>query len=164
MVASASLSFAAASDGVSPIGGVEGPKFFPALEGGVPGSYGVQLYSSAVASEVPELVEGVGGALGYVYKHVLNGFQATLSEEQAEALSRDPRVKSVGQERYLRDQTSSTQPYCYSTFGTDDRTTFPDLPSSGLPIAQQDVDCFDSDPASNDCVDNWGPDHCCPNV
>lgn len=131
-------------------------RFFPARENGVPGSYGVTLLRP-VASSTPELLVGtVGGRLGYVYRFVLNGFEAELSENQAERLARHPLVKSVVQETYLHDQVSYTLPHCYEGFDTNTRA-LPPLPGPGNPVPQQTLDCADPAPGG-DCIDNWGVD------
>ena len=131
-------------------------RFFPARDNGVPGSYGVTLLRP-VASSTPELLVGtVGGRLGYIYRFVLNGFEAELTEYQAERLARHPLVKSVVQETYLRDQVSYTLPHCYEDFDTNTRT-LPPLPGPGNPVPQQTLDCADPAPGG-DCIDNWGVD------
>lgn len=144
--------------------GVEGAaavKFFPALENGVPGHYGVSLFAAPTASAVPELLVGsVGGVLGYVYRYAIVGFQAELSELQAEQLSRHPLVQRVIQERYLEDSISYVYPHCYadSDNETDPNTDpFPPLPAgNGLPVEQEMV-CSDPAPGGN-CYSNWGLD------
>jgi subtilisin family serine protease len=141
--------------------GAAAVKFFPALENGVPGHYGVSLYAAPTASEVPELLVGsVGGILGYVYRYAIVGFQAELSEIQAERLSRHPLVKRVIQERFLEAPISYVYPHCYadSDNETDPNTDpFPPLPAgNGLPV-EQDMVC--SNPAPNgNCYSNWGLD------
>lgn len=141
--------------------GAAAVKFFPALENGVPGHYGVSLYVAPTASAVPELLVGsVGGVLGYVYKYAIVGFQAELSELQAERLSRHPLVKRVIQERYLEDPLSYVYPHCYTDLDneTDPNTDpFPPLPvGDGLPVEQEMV-CTDPAPDGN-CFTNWGLD------
>ncbi len=98
----------------------------------------------------------LGGRLGYVYRRVLNGFEAELTEYQAERLARHPLVKSVVQETYLYDQVSYTLPHCYEDFDTNTRT-LPPLPGPGNPAPQQTLDCADPAPGG-DCIDNWGVD------
>lgn len=131
-------------------------KFFRASEDGVPGSYGVVLFARPTASAEAELVASVGGKLGYIYQHVLNGFQAELTDYQAERLSRHPWVKSVVQEKFLRNAVSYTMPHCYEDFDTNSRT-LPALPGPGTPVPQQPLDCQDPAPGG-DCIDNWGID------
>lgn len=131
-------------------------KFFPASENGVPGRYGVALMLGQTASAAPELVWSVGGRLGYIYRHIFNGFEADLTEYQAERLSRHPWVKNVVQERYLDDPLSYTLPHCYVDFDTNTRT-LPPLPAPGDPVPQQSLDCADPAPGG-DCIDNWGID------
>ncbi|MEO8195297.1 MAG: S8 family serine peptidase [Thermoanaerobaculia bacterium] len=144
--------------------GVEGAaavKFFPALENGVPGHYGVSLYSAPTASAVPELLVGsVGGILGYVYRYAILGFQAELSEFQAAQLSRHPLVKRVIQERYLEDSISYVYPHCYTDLDneTDPNTDpFPPLPAENGPPVEQEMVCSDPAPSGN-CYGNWGLD------
>src|SRR6187397_681792 len=69
-------------------------KFISAPAGGVPGSYGVSLFAVPAASAAAELVRSVGGNLQYIYQYALNGFQAELSEEQAQTLAQSPLVES----------------------------------------------------------------------
>jgi subtilisin family serine protease len=131
-------------------------KFFPAATNGVPRSYGIVLSAASTASAEAKLAGSVGGRLGYIYRYVLNGFQAELSEYQAELLSRDPSVKSVVQETYLNDPVSYTLPHCYEDFDTNTRS-LPPLPGAGDPVPQQILDCDDPAPGG-DCIDNWGVD------
>lgn len=131
-------------------------KFFPASENGVPGRYGVALMLGQTASAAPELVSSVGGRLGYIYRHIFNGFEADLTEYQAERLSRHPWVKNVIQERYIENPVSYTLPNCYLDFDTNTRT-LPPLPGPGDPVPQQTLDCADPAPGG-DCIDNWGID------
>ncbi len=136
--------------------GQAGEKFFPARANGVPKSYGVTLLRP-VASSTPEILIGaVGGRLGYVYRRVLNGFEAELSEWQAERLARHPLVKNVVQETYLEDPVSYTLPHCYEDFDTNTRA-LPPLPGPGNPVPQQALSCADPAPGG-DCIDNWGID------
>jgi len=131
-------------------------KLFRASENGVPGSYGVALFARPTASAEAELVSSVGGELEYVYQHAFIGFQARLTDYQAERLSRHPWVKSVIQEKYLTDPVSYTLPHCYLDFDTNART-LPPLPGPGNPVRQQALDCADPAPGG-DCIDNWGLD------
>jgi len=125
-------------------------KFFPASANGVPGRYGVALMLGQTASAAPELVGSVGGRLGYIYRHIFNGFEAELTESQALRLSRHPWVKSVVQERYLDDPVSYTLPHCYQGFDTNVRP-LPPLPGPGDPVPQQSLDCADPAPGG-DCI------------
>jgi subtilisin family serine protease len=122
----------------------------------VPGSYGIVLSARPTASAEAQLVASVGGRLGYIYRYALNGFQAELTEHQAELLSRHPLVKSVVQERYLVNPVSYVLPHCYSDFDTNTRP-LPPLPGPGNPVQQQILDCDDPAPGG-DCIDNWGID------
>jgi hypothetical protein len=122
----------------------------------VPGSYGIVLSARPTASAEAQLVASVGGRLGYIYRHVLNGFQAELTAYQAERLSRHPWVESVVQETYLTDPVSYTLPDCYLDFDTNSRP-LPPLPGPGDPVPQQTLDCSDPAPGG-DCIDNWGVD------
>lgn len=154
-------------------------KFFPATENGVPGQYGVTLLgptassspellseTGAAADELAsrtstaeELVASVGGKLGYVYRHVLNGFEAMLSDYQAERLSLHPMVKRVVQETFLRDPLSDALPHCYEGYDFNTRPSLPPLPNSSNPVRQQAIDCADPIPGPmGDCIDNWGID------
>lgn len=131
-------------------------KLFPATENGVPSQYGVTLFAVPAASAAAELVWSVGGELGYVYRHILNGFEAELSEEQAAELAEHSWVESVVQETYLDEPLSVTLPHCYSAFDTNTRP-LPPLPGPGNPVPQQTQDCLDPAPGG-DCIDNWGLD------
>ena len=42
------------------------------------------------------------GKIGYVYRYALKGYSTTLSEDEAEALERDPRVEFVNRDRRAR--------------------------------------------------------------
>ncbi|MEO8276254.1 MAG: S8 family serine peptidase [Thermoanaerobaculia bacterium] len=131
-------------------------KFFPALEGGIPGSYIVALYTSRVASEAPELVRGVGGTLGYLYTEIFNGFEAELTDDQAEELSENEAVRIVYQDRVQKQTISSSLPHCYEGFAGY-TPSFPDLPDTSTLQPLQFLTCSDVTP-SGDCVDNWGLD------
>lgn len=142
--------------GLLPSVGQAEERFFRAPANGVPGSYGVVLAARPTASTEAELVSSVGGRLGYINRHVLDGFQAELTEYQAERLSRHPWVESVVQEMYLTDPVSYTLPHCYEDFDTNTRA-LPPLPGPGNPVRQQTLDCDDPAPGG-DCIDNWGVD------
>jgi len=131
-------------------------KLFRATENGVPGSYGVALFTRPTASAEAQLVSSVGGELEYVYQHAFIGFQARLTDYQAERLSRHPWVKSVIQEEYLTDPVSYTLPHCYEDFDTNTRA-LPPLPGAANPVPQQSLNCADPAPGG-DCIDNWGLD------
>lgn len=67
-------------------------KYIVVLEEWATGPKGRNSRSDAVAWELGIVYQG---KVGRVYKHALNGFSVELDEKQAEALSRDPRVKFI---------------------------------------------------------------------
>ncbi|MCB1006903.1 MAG: S8 family peptidase, partial [Acidimicrobiales bacterium] len=96
----------------------------------VDGRYIVTLAESAATASVQAradaLVDSVGGEVVAVYKHALEGFAAELSEADAVALSRDPRVAAVEQDAVSRaDDVQTGAPWGL------DRTDQRDLPLSG---------------------------------
>lgn len=132
-------------------------RFFPASSNGVPDRYIVALNLASAASAAPELMGEVGGALGYIFKHVFSGFEAQLSEEQAEALSTNPLVRYVIQDHYLEEEpVSSLPPHCYEGYDQNDND-FPPVPGPMNLQPTQDLDCSDLSTSGN-CIDNWGLD------
>jgi subtilisin family serine protease len=66
-----------------------------------------------------------------VLSRALNGFVARLSQEEAEALSRDPRVEYVEQDVEIQAETTQTVPSANSNWGLDR------IDQQGLPVNGQ---------------------------
>ncbi len=137
-------------------------KFFPDSQYGVDDRYIVLLPRGLppgdVAIEAARLTTTYGGLVAVRWKSALRGFAATMTDKQAYALSRDPGVVAVYQNRRFEGKDaiglalSNDTPYCY-----EDTVTFssqiPDLPP-----AVQEIDCVDPDPNATGCLGNWGLD------
>jgi subtilisin len=69
----------------------------PAIEPGtVPGAYIVALTNAASPENVAaEHGRQHGAQVGHVYQHAVNGYAARMTEQAAQRVARDPRVKSV---------------------------------------------------------------------
>jgi len=78
---------------------------------------------STAAARAVELSATVGASLTNVYGHAINGFAAWMSDEQAVALSDDPRVKFVEEDSVMSATITQTNP----PWGLD-RTGQRDLP------------------------------------
>src|SRR5262249_52299492 len=65
---------------------------------------------AANAAQIAALVPGWNGVVTRRFDHALNGFAAFLSEQQAEALSEDPRVAFVEEDSTMEALTTQTNP------------------------------------------------------
>jgi subtilisin family serine protease len=65
---------------------------------------------STAAARASELTAVFGGGLTHVYAHAINGFSAWMSDEQAVALSDDPRVKFVEEDSVMRATITQSNP------------------------------------------------------
>jgi len=84
------------------------------------GGKGFNSTAKAVASEMSAVY---GGRVQRVFRHAVNGFSADMSEEQAIALSRDPRVRYVEEDGVMSIDATQTN----ATWGLD-RIDQRDLP------------------------------------
>ena len=80
-------------------------KYIVVLEDAAAGPRGENSKAETFASD---LAAEFSGRVDRVYKHAINGFAVEMSDERAEAMSRDPRVKYVEQDSEI--SASSTQP------------------------------------------------------
>ena len=79
------------------------------LDDEIVGEKGLMSIAPYIASE---LATTHGGKLKHVYQHALNGFAVNMTEEQAEALSLDFRVKFVEEDSVVTaDATQSNPPW-----------------------------------------------------
>ena len=147
-------------------------KFFPAKKNPVPDVYivvlkeGVAKHHKALASEGPsvskianELTTIHEGKVNSIWDYNLQAFVAQMNEEIAKAMSEDPRVSKIIQDRFIIPGTSTTTTaYCRKT-----DTSF-ENPHVEFPSSPQLIDCedpfFHLEHLLNreDCNDNWGLD------
>jgi len=77
------------------------------LDDSVVGEKGLYSIAPYVASDMGAAYRG---NVKYVYQHALNGFSAEMSEEDAEALSQDFRVKFVEEDSVMTADVTQTNP------------------------------------------------------
>jgi subtilisin family serine protease len=65
---------------------------------------------STATAKAYEVMATFGGALTHVYGHAINGYSAYMSDEQAVALSDDPRVKFVEEDSVMTATTTQINP------------------------------------------------------
>lgn len=88
------------------------------------GALGEGSNAEALSREFGAVYEG---KVDRVFKHALNGFSVEMNEKQAEAMSRDPRIKYIEEDTPMSiDQTTQNN----ATWGLD-RVDQRDLPLSG---------------------------------
>ena len=69
--------------------------------------FGENSFAQHVAEDI---ARAHGGRLKHVYKHALLGFSVSLTEEQAERLTDDPRVAYVEEDGVVKASTTQTNP------------------------------------------------------
>ncbi|MDA0171486.1 S8 family peptidase [Solirubrobacter taibaiensis] len=108
----------------------------------IPGSYVVVLDDAAVAGrptdEIAALGEQYGADVEHQYANTVQGFSAEMTREEALALSTDPAVKYVEQDRVFETQATQT-PATWGLDRLDQRTlpfdskfTYPDSAGAGV--------------------------------
>jgi subtilisin family serine protease len=95
-------------------------RYIVVFEDGAAGLRGDESMATEVASELSSIH---GGSIDRVFKHAVNGFSVEMSEKQAEAMSRDPRVKYIEEDGEVSINATQTN----ATFGLD-RIDQRDLP------------------------------------
>ncbi len=98
-------------------------RYIVILEDWATGERGESSNADAVATELAIVY---GGKVDRIYKHALNGYSAEMSAKQADALSKDNRVKYIEQDSIVYANTTQTG----ATFGLD-RIDQRDLPLNG---------------------------------
>lgn len=98
-------------------------QYIVVLDESVTGPTGDQSFAGEVADTLTMIY---GGNIKSIYKHAINGFAVQMTEEQAQALSEDPRVKLVEEDAYVYSiATQSSAPWGL------DRSDQRSLPLSG---------------------------------
>lgn len=98
-------------------------RYIVILEDWSTGERGESSNADLVATELAIVY---GGKIDRIYKHALNGYSAEMSAKEADALSKDNRVKYVEQDSVVYANTTQTG----ATFGLD-RIDQRDLPLNG---------------------------------
>jgi subtilisin family serine protease len=89
---------------------------------GTKATYIVTLHGAGVApSAVAALTKPLGGRVGFVYTHALQGFSVTLPEAAVPALRLLPGVASVTRDQVLRIDTTQNNPPSYGIDRIDQR-------------------------------------------
>ena len=93
-----------------------------ATEGSIPGHY---IVVADWDSDAPALARSYGLAPNHVYRHLLNGFSAQISDQTVQRLLADPRVVRVSVQRQLRKVPTISEPA--ASWGLDrvDQRTLP---------------------------------------
>ena len=71
---------------------------------------GVKGDFSAAVARATDLTAMAGAGLTHVYAHAINGFSAWMSDDQAVALSEDPRVRFVEEDSVMHAMATQTNP------------------------------------------------------
>jgi subtilisin family serine protease len=82
-------------------------QYIVVLEDWAAAPVGEASFSPEVARDMASIA---GGKIKHVYKHALQGFSIEMSEEAAERLAADPRVKFVEEDGLVRASTTQTNP------------------------------------------------------
>lgn len=97
---------------------IEG-RYIVVLEDWVAGALGEQSNAEAVADELSIVYQG---RLDKVFKHAVSGFSIELTEKQADALSRDARVKHIEEDSIVTiNATQSNAPFGLDRIDQRDR-------------------------------------------
>lgn len=151
-------------------------KFFPAPSNGVPGTYMVVLERDkdgqalvsglSVPDTAASLATNYTASVTSVWDHVVLGFVATMTAENAERMADDPDVAFVEQDTHFlaAEVLSAAANHCYFQWDSDPNTFPYNVNTRSLPTSPQAIVCTDPDPQNDtlpgapQCIDNWGLD------